>query len=62
MTVISDMLHTICINCTKPHIVILAPRVEKIDSYVRPAHLRNQSSISTISNVDCTVLLGSVSD
>lgn len=62
MTVISDMLHTICINCAKPHVVVGAPGIEEINCYVRSAHFGSNSSIGTISHIDCPVLLWSVAD
>lgn len=62
MTVIGNMLYSICINCTHPHVVILAPRVEQIHCYVWPTHLAYNSSISTISHIDCSILLGYIAN
>jgi len=62
IVVIGFMYHSILINLTKPHIVALAESIENLHRYVGMAHLRNQSTICTVTYIDRSILFGSVAD
>lgn len=56
------MDYSILIDLTVPHVVAPAESIENLHRYVRMAHLRNQGTVSTVTDVDCSILLGGVAD
>lgn len=62
MAVVGDMHDLVFIDLTEPHIVAFSIRVEDVNSDVRSAHLTDYSTISSISNINCSVFSWSVTN
>ncbi len=60
MAIISCMDHSISIYLTKPHIITLSIGIKDIHSDIRITHLSDDCAISTISNINSTILGGCV--
>ena len=62
MAVVSDMDDLVLVDLAEPHVVALSICVKDVDCDVWSAHLTDDSTISSVSNIDCSVFSWSVTN
>jgi hypothetical protein len=60
VAVVGSVHHPIVVDFTEPHIVALGVSFEDVHGDVWSAQLTDYSSIGAVTNVNCSVLLGSI--